>query len=37
MHMILTMKDGKIIVRRAEDGEIIKTLDGQDRILIRQC
>jgi len=27
------VKDGKIIVRRAEDGEIIKTLDGQDRKL----
>ncbi|HHV96564.1 MAG TPA: phenylalanine--tRNA ligase subunit beta [Clostridiaceae bacterium] len=30
---INNVKDGKIIVRRAEDGEIIKTLDGQDRIL----
>ena len=27
------LADGKIIVRRADDGEVIKTLDGQDRKL----
>ncbi len=28
-----TIRGGKIIVRRAEDGEVIRTLDGQDRVM----
>ncbi len=28
-----TIRGGKIIVRRAGDGEVIKTLDGQDRVM----
>jgi len=30
---VRTLKDGKIIVRRAKDGETIKTLDGEERKL----